>query len=179
MNLRHPANQSARTPVLGGYLIGMWFRRRKQEIRQDPEIPEGHDARAYLLVEEARLRCERLRGQADRGTGQAKLERLHRELGLAGLCASSNLPRPLRLALLGTAHERCARPAPDATDPLEALASSIRTSERAVRRGAGAPGLSDHLHLAHVHLLRGQELLEELSGASRRRSDAIDARQYR
>jgi hypothetical protein len=86
---------------------------------------------------------------------------LHREIGLAGLFASSNIPTSTRHALLAGAHHRCAEALPEASDAMDALVLMMLWSADAVEHGLVTPGASDHMHLAHVHVLRAHELLEE------------------
>jgi hypothetical protein len=112
-------------------------------------------------LEEARLRCEAFRAAAATPARREALQRLHRELGLAGLFASSNIPTSTRLALLADAHRRCGERSPDASNPMDVLVSIMHRSQDAVEHALVAPGLSDHMHLAHVHLLCAQELLEQ------------------
>jgi hypothetical protein len=146
----------------------VFFHRRKQRERSDPEPPRERDARAYALLEEARLRCEALRGAATTSTRREALHRVHRELGLAGLFASSNLPTSARHALLANAHGAAQGASCQASDAFDSLVSIVVCCCDAVEHGLVAPGLSDHMHLAHVHLLRAQELLEErLAGIDR------------
>ena len=149
-----------------GYLYTVFFGKRKHRLRPRPEPPQNRDARAYVLLEEARLRCEALRADARTPARSATLNRLHRELGLAGLFTSSNLPSSVRHTLLADAHQRCTEALAD--DAIDALALVMRRSEDAVDDGLVAPGLSDHMDLAHVHLLRaGVELAREVERLSR------------
>jgi hypothetical protein len=61
---------------------------------------------AYVLIEEARLRCEAL---ADQFGDDAVLQAAHRDIGLAGFHASSNFASELRERSLNEAHSRCRR----------------------------------------------------------------------
>lgn len=128
------------------------------------------------MLEEARLRCEKARSEAKTGAQQDTLHRLHRELGMAGLAASSHIPSRVRLALLAEAHERCNRSSSESTDGLEELVSIIPRSEQYIARGPSRVGRADHLHLAHVHLLRGQELLDDLLAGISLPTDATHSR---
>lgn len=145
----------------------MWHRRRRKhsqpvighlERREEPD-EQHHDAQAYVLIEEARLRCEELGSQAATSSQREALGAVHRELGLAGLSASSHISTQVRHALLADAHQRCEEPVAEASDQLGGLIVMVRSSTHAVEQGLLAPGLSDHIHLAHIHVLRGQELL--------------------
>jgi len=89
------------------------------------------------------------------------LHAVHRELGLAGLFASSNIPTQVRHALLADAHRRCEQLVAEASDQLDGLIVVLRRATHAVEHGLLAPGLSDHIHLAHLHVLRGQQLFHD------------------
>ena len=157
-------------------MISMWFRKRKREAPVNAESLETRDARAYVLLEEARLRCERLRAGAATAGSRKAFDCLHQELGLAGFSASSNLRAQVRHALLADAHKRCGKRVMAAVDDLDALALVVVDAKRAVGRGLVTPGLSDHMQLAQVHLLHGQELLEELTRGSFQRSASVHSR---
>lgn len=59
---------------------------------------------AYLLIESARIRCERLRLTQPTGSD---LTMIHQDLGLAGYYCSSRLSEDVRRACLERAHARC------------------------------------------------------------------------
>jgi hypothetical protein len=109
-----------------GTSVIVWFRRRRRS-EPVPEPPAGRDASAYVLLEEAKLRCETLRGQARTHVRRQELHRLHRELGIAGLVASSNVPSHERHMLLERAHEQSARPVDQCSDPIRALVACRTT----------------------------------------------------
>jgi hypothetical protein len=67
-------------------------------IRAESKRSRRSEERAYVLVEEARLRCEALRDAADGGEVRDELHRLHRELGLSALHVSTDMPPPVRRA---------------------------------------------------------------------------------
>ena len=67
---------------------------------------EQKESRAYVLIEEARLRCERLEGAGP----QQRFHEVHREVGMAGLLASSKLPSWSRQVLLEAARVRSEAP---------------------------------------------------------------------
>lgn len=145
----------------------MLFRSRKRQTQPNPEAPRHRDAAAYALLEEARLRCEVLRAEAKTPAVRDSLHSLHRELGLAGLFASSNLPTAARLALLAEAHQRCKQTVTEESEPMAALAWIMRRAHDAVEHGLIAPGLSDHMRLADVHLHGASEILvDRLARAS-------------
>ncbi len=155
-----------------GKQVSMWFRRHKQSPPPASEPLESRDQRAYVALEEARLRCEKLRAHASTRAQQDGLHRLHRELGLAGLLASSNIPARVRLALLSDAHERCTRPVFDADDELQDVTLLINRAEQCVGLGFDCLDLSDPMRLAHVHLLRGREVLDVHRAGVAPRSEA-------
>lgn len=120
--------------------------------------PVDRDAAASVQLEQARLTCERPGSATSVSAEYETLRYLHRELGLAGLAASSNIPTSARGRLLSEAHRACAGQ-PSNTDELEPLLESLRQAENALEGSLVAPGLSHHMHLAHMHLLRGRDLL--------------------
>lgn len=122
--------------------------------------PHERDARAYVLVEEARLRCEALQAAACREERRSELRRLHRHLGLAGLYASSNLPSRTRSALLARVHDRCERMSVASTG---GLLRTTRSAARAVRRSLAKDGPAEHMELARLHLSRAMEFLAPAS----------------
>jgi hypothetical protein len=128
---------------------------------RSPDYARGYtcDASAYALLEEARLRCEQLFARAGTESERAVLSLIHKELGMAGWLASSEIDPDRRLALLTTAHLRSRRRLLHASTPAQALAGTAISAEDAVAEGLADAGQSDHMHLAHVHLLRAQELL--------------------
>jgi hypothetical protein len=119
------------------------------------QTQQEQESRAYLLIEELRLRCERLDGTASDGW----LTDLHREVGLAGLSASSRIPGWSRKVLLEAARTRSEPPmrgAPDADTELEIALGRART---AVELCLSLTEPVDHMHMAHGHLLVAMDLL--------------------
>jgi hypothetical protein len=117
---------------------------------------------AYILLEETRLRCERMLQTAG---DQQPLRALHRELGLAGFLASSNLPSDKRREALARARDRVCAGAAEAGD-IGALPALVDRARLALESGLIAPEFTEHVHLAHVHALRARDLLTKLlSGA--------------
>jgi hypothetical protein len=125
---------------------------------EDPGQAREGDERAYVLLEEARLRCERLGLEARTDAERISMELIHKELGMAGWLASSEIDSGRRLELLATAHDRSTETMlqPPKNHALAGVASS---AEDAVAEGLAGSGQSDHMHLAHLHLLRALELL--------------------
>jgi hypothetical protein len=137
----------------------MIFSRRKRRPQASPSIAD-REAEAYLLLEQARILCERLRGRRRSDA----LDLLHRELGTAGYCASANLATARRRAALDLAHRRSHDRLRDGDRPEERLTRLIHSARRAVEHALIAPGLTDHMQRAHVHVLTALELLPAAAG---------------
>lgn len=71
------------------------------------ECERADEALAYVLLEEARLVCERLRHEAGSHEELDLVLEAHADVGLAGYMASDRMEPPLRTALLGLVRERC------------------------------------------------------------------------
>jgi hypothetical protein len=138
----------------------MGFLRRRLPRAAGAASSAAREERAYLLLEEARLLCERLHACGDQDA-EYLISPLHRQLGLAGYFASSSIRAVRRHALLDRARSR-ARAADHLQRPpdiVRALVGVSRIACDAVGDALGVEVLSDHMHLAHVHLLSAQELL--------------------
>jgi hypothetical protein len=139
--------------------------------RQRREAPYKRDARVYVLVEEARIRCEALRGRAPQDPARAELQRVHRDLGLSGLYVSTTIPSSVRRALLARVHERCEH----LKSSPRGLARTVRQATRELARTVSKHGAAEHRELAHLHLLRAMEFL--IAAPSPRPSGAHSFRQ--
>lgn len=117
---------------------------------------QGDDA-AYLLLEEARLRCESLQRLPSGPT--SALDPVHRELGLAGFYAGAELRPWTRHGLLVLASDRSERVMADPQERLLALFVTTMSAETAVDAQLTGSPARDHVHLAHMHLLSAQKLL--------------------
>jgi hypothetical protein len=118
-----------------------------------------HVGYAYVLLEEARLRCEDLIAHAVTARERSSLGQIHRELGMAGWIISAEIESGQRLQLLAGARDRSRRPVLNAGN---ALASAALLAEDALTRGlAQEDPLSDQLQLAHLHLLDAEALLHD------------------
>jgi len=137
----------------------MWFLRRTHHSRVTESSCWERDGCAYLLLEEARLRCEALR-EASSGAQRDALHRLHREIGRAGLLASARIPTYTRHELLAQARVACAGATADRREATRALVLVVGRAQRAVERALGPPELSDHIGRARRHVLGALELLE-------------------
>jgi hypothetical protein len=111
-----------------------------------------------VLLEEARLRCERLRADAGSDTERYSLNAIHKHLGMSGWAASSALDPPRRQALLARAQKQSGKGGTRTTAE-HALVEVVIDAEDVVTDGLGCAEEIDHLHLAHVHLLHAMDLL--------------------
>ena len=141
----------------------MNFRFRRQMHRRggDDAVDRSHDGHTYALVEEARVRCERLAHAAGTSSERASLELVQLELGHAGFIAGSKLPADARQTLLGSAREQATQSGPRESDATHDLVATALQAEQAVERGLGNPQLSSHMHFVHTHLRRALDLLEQ------------------
>lgn len=118
---------------------------------------------AYMLLEEARLRCQALLEDSDHGAYLDRdclsLNGLYGDLGIAGYYASTRLDPARRRQLLAQAHARSDRGEPTSVRALaDVTAAAIRTVERALT----ITGLLDHMHLAHIHVMSACESLDAM-----------------
>jgi hypothetical protein len=124
----------------------------------------GH---AYMLVEEARLRCEVLREGLPCTARWQRLRELHRELGLAGLAASEMIFPVARQALLDQAHRRSAGAGTAAGD-WRALMQLMRHALRVMDRAFVASGAAEDITVAQWHLVSALELVDMEPGPAER-----------
>jgi N-formylglutamate amidohydrolase len=121
-------------------------------IRLEAKRARRHEERIYVLVEEARVRCEALRDAADAGAVRDELHRLHRELGLSALHVSTHMPSTVRRSLLARVHSRC-------DHQLGTRRGLKRTVDRALREVKVKAASAEHIQLTRLHLLRAMEFL--------------------
>jgi hypothetical protein len=120
---------------------------------------------AYMLLEEARLRCKSLL-EEERATsddvGTLTVDRLYADLGIAGYFASARLEPGRRRELLAHAYARSRRH--DGLDggSVRQLTDVTAAATRSVERALTLTGLLDHIHLAHVHVMSACETLDAL-----------------
>jgi hypothetical protein len=121
---------------------------------------------AYILLEEARLRCKALLEEEERALsddlGTLTIDRLYGELGIAGYHASAQLEPHRRRELLAQAQASSRRH--DDTDggSVRQLTDVTAAATRSVERALALTGLLDHIHLAHVHVMSACETLDAL-----------------
>ena len=120
---------------------------------------------AYMLLEEARLRCGALLDEsseleADRDG--LSLSGLYGNIGIAGYYASARLEPVRRKELLAQAHARCERGMSGTLSSVRALADVTAAATRTVERALTVTGLLDHMHLAHIHVMSACEELDAM-----------------
>jgi hypothetical protein len=137
------------------------FRRRRRPPRSAPQIADDNQ-RAYVLVEEARLRCERICAASPRTRQSSLLAALHRELGLAGYHCSEDLDATNRQLLLEQARQRATAKDAHATDEITLLVSITASARRALADHRDDDESAARMHVALMHLLCAAELLDGL-----------------
>jgi hypothetical protein len=143
------------------------FRSRRHGRSGAGASDQSHDGPTYALVEEARVRCQRLAEAASTSSERASLELVQLELGHAGFIVGSKLPADARQTLLGSAREQATQPGPHESDATRALVATALHAEQAVERRLADPRLPSHMHFVHAHLLRALELLEQRPAGNR------------
>jgi len=120
---------------------------------------------AYMLLEEARLRCKSLLEEARPSSddaGSLTVDRLYGELGIAGYHASARLEPDRRRELLAYAHARSRRHDDPDGGSVRQLTDVTAAATRSVERALALTGLRDHIHLAHVYVMSACETLDAL-----------------
>lgn len=123
------------------------------------------DALAYVVLERARLTCERPESAAS-----PALKLAQRHLGLAGYHASEHLLAELRRELLAAAHACTARYLPPAQDTGEDALLLARHGADIVARCLRNRALSEQMHLVHLHVLDAVGALVTSVGPRRARA---------
>jgi hypothetical protein len=119
---------------------------------------------AYMLLEEARLRCESLvedRSEADPDPDCLSMTGLYGDIGIAGYYASARLDPARRKVLLAQAHARCHCGGGTASS-VRALAEVTAAATRTVERALTVTDQLDHMHLAHIHMMSACEALDSM-----------------
>ncbi len=129
----------------------------------------------YVLVEEARLRCEALLADVPKASHR-ELRRMHHHLGLTGLHVSTTIPPPLRHALLARVHSRCDHRG-GGVRSTRGFERSVRRAARELARALSGEGSAEHRELAHLHLLKAMEFLAPAPVPGQRSSAAHAFRQ--
>jgi hypothetical protein len=141
----------------------------------DAELLRDTGVLAYTLIEIARIRCEHLTRSDDQAP--AELHRIHRDLGLAGYHAGSDLDPGTRAESLELAHGRCdAYPVTGMRETVEAvyegavaaadtlaelLADFDETSDTEQPTDGGQRPLAE-THASHLYALSASVLLDSL-----------------
>ena len=136
---------------------------------QAPIIDDANSEElAYVLLEEARLRCRALleeeRDSSD-DSGLVTIEDLYCDLGIAGYYVSARLEPNRRRELLAHARARSRLrndPNHPSGEPVLELTDVTAAATRSVERALAVTGLLDHIHLAHVHVMSACETLDAL-----------------
>jgi hypothetical protein len=132
------------------------FRETRSRPRRDlPDWSGEAEEQVYALLEEARLRCEQLKAAAHTEPDRSSLREIHRELGLAGWLASSELAVDRRLALLDSARQQSTTAMLHPAHSPHAVATIAILAEDALVNTDQA----EHMHDAHLHLLSAMALL--------------------
>jgi len=136
-------------------------------MTQTQTLQQGTSAEelAYMLLEEARLRCKSLLAdshQTESDPDGLSMSGLYGDLGIAGYYASARLAPDRRKQLLAQAHTRCDRGTGGLTGSAQALADVTAAATRTVERALTVTGLLDHMHLAHIHVMSACEVLDSM-----------------
>jgi len=129
------------------------------------EMSTSSEELAYMLLEEARLRCKALlddSGEFYVDPDGLSLNGLYGDLGIAGYYASARLAPTRRRQLLAQAHTRSARADSVGSSAVRALIDVTAAATRTVERALGVTGLLDHMHLAHIHVMSACEALDAM-----------------
>jgi hypothetical protein len=119
---------------------------------------------AYMLLEEARLRCGSLlddSGESYADPDGLSLHGLYGDLGTAGYHASARLEPARRRQLLSQAYARSERYGVDGGSA-RALVDVTAAATRAVERALTVTGLLDHMHVAHIHVMSACDALDSM-----------------
>jgi hypothetical protein len=134
------------------------------ETQMPLETSTSSEELAYMLLEEARLRCGLLlddSGESGVDPDGLSLNGLYGDLGTAGYYASARLAPARRRQLLSQAHARSERYGVDESS-VRALVDVTAAATRAVERALTVTGLLDHMHVAHIHVLSACDALDSM-----------------
>ena len=135
----------------------MSLRELRRRAVSDSRVSAVNDEElSYALLEEARLLCEQLKIEDRAECDRLALHQVHPELGMAGWLASSHMDHERRLALLESAHQQSTTAMMlHPTESTDALVGAAVLAEDVL----ADLDQSEHMHLAHLHLLSAMELL--------------------
>lgn len=137
------------------------------EAAGKPALP---DETAYRLIEEARLRCLSLRDRAGEDIERLRWMSVHRELGMAGYLASTEIPSCKRRSLLAQAHEALTGAPSDAGEEEYTILKLITSAAAETVEALLVPALAEPVQLATEHLARARHLLVRALSEQRARS---------
>ncbi len=129
------------------------------------EYNTSSDELAYMLLEEARLRCQLLLDDIEEACvepGGLSLSGLYGDIGIAGYYASARFDPARRKELLAQAYARCERGVGGTASSVAALAEVTAAATRTVEHALTVTGLHDHMHLAHIHVMSACEALDAM-----------------
>jgi hypothetical protein len=133
------------------------------------ECERADEALAYVLLEEARLVCERLRHEADSHEELDLLLEAHGDVGLAGYVVSDRMESPLRHALLALVHERRVSETLTADQCREHVLLLCLHAADVLERATAAPRIGPDLRSARVRTHDAVISLSRLVGPRRAR----------
>ena len=137
-----------------------------EERLAPPPQADCDDTLAYVVLERARLCCER---ETDSWRAEA-LRRAHCHLGMAGYLVSEHLEPEERRQLLGAARDAREMPLEPAEDPDEEALLLARHAAEIVARCMRRPGLAERMHEVHVEVLDALQILVRMIGPRRARA---------
>jgi hypothetical protein len=117
---------------------------------------------AYMLLEEARLRCQAFIDDSHDAyidPDGLSMSGLYGDLGIAGYYASARLDPARRRQLHAQARARSDR---DDSTSVRALADVTAAATRSVERALTITGLLDHMHLAQIHVMSACDALDAM-----------------
>jgi hypothetical protein len=135
------------------------------ESKMQVEMSTSSEELAYMLLEEARLRCKSLLDDSDESyvdPDGLSLNGLYGDLGIAGYYASARLEPARRRQLLAQARARSDRGESLGSAGARALTDVTASATRTVERALTVTGLLDHMHLAHIHVMSACEALDAM-----------------
>jgi hypothetical protein len=133
------------------------------EIQTSADASTSCEELAYMLLEEARLRCKALIDEDyDASDDHVRLGELYGDLGVAGYHASARLEPSRRRQLLSHAHARCTRGVDGTEASARQLADVTAAATRSVERALTITGLLEHMHVAHIHAMSACEALDAM-----------------